>query len=428
MLNNGTAGTSTAAEPTFADEIGAMFGDAPSGESPATDDTDDAGSPPASTADETPDNAQASSEGSSDDELAGSPPAAAAAAAPDNAQAVDEDPLAGSEPGTYTVNGQTRTFDGLTKLGDKGGIISAEAYPKLIQRLSAHDNLFERQRETYQRQVALENQLNQLTQWNVKDANGQQRTLTGVDAMEERNVLLARSLATERVLMQALDDPDTFASLVTVVQDRDGNARIVLDPSARRTLSTMVENAALKMEQQVRGAMGKLRSSFASTSPTSSSSSTSPSGSVSTEVATQTVDNFAADMQVTNLTADDKKLLAASLPRYVRAATPEERAQLGPDTRVVVDASFRDLVQHTSQLRTEAAKSVKASANAATENARRLAAAAAGQRKPGSNVPAKGKTPAASSPSQKAPRSNAAKAWDLMENLASGKLGTANDL
>ena len=422
MNTGGTAGTSTADHgSSLADDLSAFLGNSlGSGESPEPD-AADAGAPPADGDAPALETSSAASEGANAAERAGEPPADAASETPDQGTpAVDDDPLAGSEPATYTVNGQTRTFDGLTKLGDKGAIVSAEAYPKLIQRLSERDNLYERQQSAYQRTVALENQLNELTKWTVKGQNGQaDRVLTGAEAVEEQRVIMARTLESLRVFSSALTDPDTFASLVTVVPDQAGNPQIAIDQTALRYLQTAAENAAIKGESRVRAAMAQLRSAL--TAAPSRSDAPASSGTVDAAVASQTVDHFASDMGVTNLTDADKKSLAASLPRYVRPATNEERAQLGPDVRTVVDGSFRELVEHFSKLRTEAAASAKSSATAARENERRLAAAAVG----GKKQPAKKPASSASRQSDSSRSSDGSKAWDLHMNLIGGRVGTA---
>lgn len=420
MLNGGTDGQSTAApESSLADDISSLFGDDFSSRESPESEGQSAGAPPAQGEPETPDTAQASSEGESTAEHAGAPPADAATppATPDDAVPADDDPLAGAEPFTYTVNGQQRTFDGLTKLGDRGAIVTADALTKLQQRLSERDNLFERQQEQYQKYAALEESFNKLTQWSVgKDQQtGQERILTGADAVQAQRVMLGRSVATLQVLAKALDDPEQFARLVSVVDDGQGGLAIVPDRHAIEHLKTLADNAAMRAEQSVAQHFAGLRSSLKAVPQTPVPEA--PQASTATiepAAALESVKGFAAQMDAKGLTAEDEAFLAESLPRYVRPATAEERAQYNSST--VVDISFGKLIQRTAQMRASVATTASAASQATKENERKLAAAATGIRPKAPPAP---RTPAPAPKQQ----SDADKAWDLQERLVSGRLG-----
>ena len=112
--------------------------------------------------------------------------------------------------------------------------------------------------------------------------------------------------------------------------------------------------------------------------------------------------------------------LAEQLPQYIRAATTEERFQHGQD--YIVDNRFARAIQHTASLRKTAAQTATASQDAANKNARTLAQAAMNRR----GTPQPGKRPQQHRPTT--PQSNPSKkAWDLMENLAAGRVGTASE-
>lgn len=414
MLNEGTDGQSTT-ESTLADDITSLFGDGFS-ESPETE-SKDAGAPPAGEP-QTPDTAQASSEGADNAEHAGAPPAGAATTTvtPDQGTPADDDPLAGAEPFTYTVNGQQRTFEGLTKLGDRGAIVTADALTKLQQRLSERDNLFERQQEQYQKYAALEESFNKLTQWSVgKDQQtGQERVLTGADAVQAQRVMLGRSVATLQVLAKALDDPEQFSRLVSVVDDGQGGLAIVPDRHAIEHLKTLADNAAMRAEQSVAQHFANLRSSLKAVPQTSTPEAPQTATTLEPTQALESVKGFVTQLDVKGLTKEDEEFLAESLPRYVRPATAEERAQYNSPT--VVDISFGKLIQRTAQMRASVATTASAASQAAKENERKLAAAATGIRPKTPRLPV---TPPAAPKKQ----SDSDTAWDLQERLVSGRLG-----
>ena len=420
MFNEGTDGQSTAApQSTLASDIASLMGD-DFGFSESPDDEDQAaGAPPAGDGTQNPDPAQAGSEGDGNAEHAGAPPADAAnPSTPDQGTpANDDDPLAGAEPFTYTVNGQARTFDGLTKLGDRGAIVTAEALPKLQQRLSERDNLYERSQEQYQRYAALEESFNKLTQWSIgKDQNGQDRYLTGADAVLAQRVMLGRSAATMQVLAKALDDPEQFARLVAVVDDGRGGLMIVPDKNAIDHLKTLAENAAMHAEQRVTSHFNTIRSTLKAV-PSTPEPRQQTSTTIEPSVALESVKGFVQQLNVKGLTPEDEAFLVESLPRYVRDATAEERAQFNSPT--VVDISFGKLIQRTAQLRANAAATATAAATAERDNQRKLAAAASGVRP-------QRQTPRQPAPQQKktdSKVSDARKGWELQERLVSGQLG-----
>src|SRR5882724_6773159 len=141
--------SSSAAGLTVDDIFHEQFGSIPSEpETPETSDPLDAtGAPPDEIAEETaPDNAESS-------DAAGTPPGAtptqsaqgdptAAADAPDQ-----HDDLPASQPFTYTVDGQSRTWADIDVIPGHGAIIPEQALTQLQQRLAERDSLYERQQQ-----------------------------------------------------------------------------------------------------------------------------------------------------------------------------------------------------------------------------------------------------------------------------------------
>lgn len=393
----GTEGTSTA-EPstspsiTLGDEIAELMGDfngtgfdelpepAPA----------DAGAPPANATAPAPDPTQGSEGAPPDAAHAGATPAVAADAALD---ANAGDPLDGATPLAYTVDGEARSFDGIKVLKGGGAIVEPDHLPKLQQRLSERDHLYEQGQRTFEKYRDLE----RATTWQTRDAQGNVKELTGRDALVEQRSVLARSLATLTTLNAVLSDPTQAARLVTPMEDGQGGYTLVWNSDALDSLRDKAKLAAIQAETSA-------RSHF-----TTASAPPQPAETPVAAVAAQTVDAIAQQHAITGLTAEDKATLAEQLERYVRPTTPEEKAN-GLGTRIV-DASFTKLAQRFASLRTTSAASVSAATNAAQENARRLAAAAQGRR------PTAASTPRPAAPAPQSPSSQD-DYWDRMERAA----------
>jgi hypothetical protein len=390
--------------------MGGGFSPASADESP----TNEAGAPPAPASENAapdappPTDAQAPAD-------AGAPPA------PASQSAADEDFLKDAQPLSYVVNGETRTFEGMTALGDKGAFITAEHLPKLQQRLSERDHYYEKDQANYKRVTQLESQANAITQlssWPIKDQQGRDQVLTGADAIEARNVVIGRTTAALNTILQALDNPETFRSLVDVRMDEQGQVFVFPNAQVVKALTTESELAAMKAEQGARRAFASVRGQLAAPTPQPNGTPT-PSGqqqvdlSLGAEQALATVEAIVQSQGIGGLTAEDKQYLATSvLPRFVRATTPEERAQFGAR---IVDNSFAQVMRREAEHRTQLARTAPAAQSAAQFNQRQLAAAAIG------SGPQRG-GPAAAAPQRRAAPSPVEETedakWALMERLA----------
>ncbi len=373
--------------------LGIGFEDDSAAEMPA-----DAGAPPA----ETPESTAPAEPAGTDAEHAEAPSAAAAP---------DDDPLKDATPVTYTVNGEQRTFEGLMALGDRGAFITPDHLPKLQQRLSERDHYYEKDQANHQRYTALEQQhkaLESLTRWHAgKDQQGNDKFLTGSDGIEAMRTVSGRSVAALETIVKALDDPQTFASLVEVQQGDDGRFYVTPNAQAVRALTTSAELAALRAEGSVKQHLSSLR--VPTTAPTPAQPTQGQPSDLTSEAAVSTVTQAAQALKVTGLTSEDTQFLAEQLPRYVRPTTDAERQQYGDR---IVDASFAKLIQRAGNQRTELSKTATSATKAATENASKLAAALGTPRARGTPPATPASTPAMSSDEEK---------WLMTERMLNGR-------
>lgn len=404
--STGSADVAAPASPsasTFESEIDALLGegfdDGGTNELPTSAD----GAPPTAPS-ETPSDPAVAAPITTDAAHAGAPPADAAP---------DEDPLKDATPVTYTVNGETRTFDGLMALGDRGAFITPDHLPKLQQRLSERDHYYEKDQANHQRVTALEQQykaLESLTAWNAgKDQQGNDRILTGSDGIEAMRTVTGRSVAALETIVKALDDPQTFASLVEVQQGEDGKVYILPNAQAVQALTTRAELAALRAEGSVKQHLSTLRAPIATPTPAHPSS-TPASSELTSEAAVTTVTQAAQALKVTGLTPEDTLFLAEQLPRYIRPTTAAEKAQFGER---IVDASFAKLIQREAARRAEVSQSATTATKVANENASKLAAAL--------GAPRARSAPLAPTPTPTPTISSDEERWLMTERMLNGR-------
>lgn len=324
--------------------------------------------------------------------------------------ALDPDPLATATPLTYTVNDQQRTFEDIKVLPGHGAIVPMEAVPKLQQRLSERDHLYETSQQAYQQTQALE----RLTAWNVKGPDGQDRTLTGREALEARSISHARTAAALETLSAVLQDPAQFASLVTVNEQ----GQIVPDAVALQHLITRSELAEVNAERMVQRHYATLAQAVQQSVQQEQSAAQMP-GQLWASAEQAWVSQFP------QLTPEDKTFLAAQVPRYTRSATTEEvRAGKFTQGEAVLDPDFYALIQHQAGLRASAAKGIVAAQTAAQENAARLAGVITRPATP-SSTPAKPSTTPAQPPTRSQRELDAQNSFAMMESLAGGRFPTS---
>lgn len=286
------------------------------------------------------------------------------------------DPLANATAFDYVVNGETRKYEDIKVIPGQGAVITADALPRLQQRLSERDHLFETGKAQYKALTDLE----KASEWKERAPDGSERTLTGLQAVEASRVQLGRTLAALQTLSSSLQDPEKFGRLVSV----DANGRIVPDAREIENLLTRADLAEVNAERQVRSyfqsqltpAQGAMQASGTAVQP-----------SAPVTLPDTFVDQYATSLGVKGLTAEDKALLATLAPRFVRTATREDVLS-NPTLTVgspVIENTFADLVKRQGDLRSANAGNAAATQTALKaqqENTARLAAAKVAPKQP----------------------------------------------
>jgi hypothetical protein len=414
VATGGSAATVADDSPSLTDFIGGAMGDLYTvSETPERSSDASAGAPPAEASAPTPENDTAQEGEAADAEHAGAPPADAATPDPDptavSQPSVDDDPLKDARAFTYTVDGQERSVEGIKEIPGVGAIVDADFLPTLQQRLSERDHLFERSQEQHRKYTDLE----RVTAWPTKDAQGNPQTLTGAPAILEHRVVTARALATLDTLSQAIADPAMAAKLVTyevIGQYEDGTPqyRLVWNPDGMEMLQLRARNKAIEAANGVRDRFA----SFSAPPP--------PPEPTIADIAMPTVDAQVKALNV-SVSDEDKQFLASQLERYVRPTTPQEKQQ-GYGNRIV-DASFTKLVERTAKQAQTVAKVAESAQSAATQNAAKLAAAASGKR-----TPAKAPVRPSNAPANRAPNpaqqrvQDTNSAWDIAERAGAAAM------
>lgn len=355
--------------PSIDSFIGEMYGDyRDSGESePETTQ----GTPPAATPDPAP-----GSEGTEPSVPTDTPSVEAdPASVPDQADptpAPDLDPFDGAQPFTYTVDKESRPFEGIQVLKDGSAIIEKPETVQHLQRIiGERDHLFAKDQASYRKYSDLE----RLTTWPIysgTDPNTGKPTYvnaTGAKALEARQEALSTFAGRTQFYEQSIDaltDPTKFAKFYSIFTDEQGQygqagAQYVL-PN-KEAFQELKDRA--KFEGEKSAMIGRQRFADTANAPPPP-----PPESPAAELALPTIDAFAATYNVTGLTPEDKQALAAQFELYVRTEN---------GTRVV-DQRFLGVMKHTAALRAQQSKVAETATRATTTNAARLAAATVGKR------------------------------------------------
>jgi hypothetical protein len=334
----------------------------------------------------------------------GSSSADAAPKAPDpSAGSPAADPLAGTEPFTYTVNGEVKTLEGVRRVPGEG-YFAPEAHVASLQSLAERADVLDR----VSREVTAQNaQFERASTWTFTDAQGNEQTLTGLQGLEAQRIDSARVNAAVSIIDGLLSDPSKLLSLLA--QDETG--KIVVDPTAVETLQMRVQLAASAAEQQARSHFAKLG---APPNPQQPSTST---GSPSYQASAPKIIEQAAGANHAALSADDRQLLTEQIDRYVRPVTEEDR-RWNPTLKIgapIVDHSFTKVVQHLVAQR-QASKQTAAAA----EKAGKFNAGQDKGRQPAKVAP-KPAAPTAPKTDARKPKAD----WDSPLSTAMSELGIA---
>lgn len=358
----------TAAGTTLEDMLGEWYpqtSSEPSSESPETSKTREAaGAPPAEPQDETdPDKVADSSLGEKTLETR---PQDRALVAADKTDPPTDD-LPASQPLTYTVNGESRSWADIDVIPGHGAIIPERALGQLQQRLSERDNLFERSQQQFQQYQALE----KLTEWKQAGPNGQEVTLSGPQGIEALKVMAGRALSSIDTITKVFtSNPEAFLTVDPATN------KVMWDKTALQHLATRAELAELNAERQIRQQF----QSFGVNPQQQAAQQSSPPFDLAANAPTL-VTTVVKEVGAQGLTKEDTDFLAGMIPRFVRTATQSD-VMNNPMLRIgepVLDNQFKELVKRQAATNAQATKTTTATTQAERENQARLAAAARGQ-------------------------------------------------
>lgn len=279
----------------------------------------------------------------------------AADAAQSDATPQSDDPLAGAQPFTYTVDGQPRTMEGVYRFPGEGLMIPEEQVPKWQLMASRAEGLERANRDQYQRLQDFE----KLSEWTSKDQQGQEQTITGRAALEAREVTYAKTRAVAETLSAILEDPATIASLIGL----DADGRVVKDEQAIQNLLVRAQLAAMTAEGQAKSRFATVAQEVTNAVQQAQQQEQLP-ATLWASAEQHWVKEFPS------LTAQDKEFLAKQVPRYMRAATDAE-VQSGSYQRgeMVLDGEFYHVIKFQADTRTSTVSTVKTADAAARFNA-----------------------------------------------------------
>lgn len=311
-------------------------------------------------------------------------------AAVDPASPETPNPLDGTEPFTYSVNGETRTMPHAYRVPGEGILIEEQAVPQFQLMASRAESLANTSRELYEQNQRFE----QLTAWTIRDQNGQSQTLTGPAAIEAAQMHAVRTEVALNEMLDVLKDPAQLLGLLLP----DGQGGAMINEQALQTLVMRSELNELKAVQQVQQRFQGLAKQPI----------TPPSIDVQAS-APAIVSHYATQLKATGLTAEDRTFLGSILPRFVRQAEQAD-VQANPQLRLgqqVVDQSFEQQITHLQSLRANTTTVAKTAGDAAKFNA--------GQKAGTKQVSvAKPVTPSVQTPA--APKSKTAVWDDILQN------------
>lgn len=265
-------------------------------------------------------------------------PAAPAAPTTDATKAPDADPLAGTEPFTYTVGDETKTMDGVFRVPGEGLYVPEDKVPHFQLIASRAETLDRQNRELYDKAQEWDRR----STWIVRDAQGKQQTLTGAAAFEARQLNHATALAQLKLYDTLFKDPNRLAELLVANQDEQGNiVSFALNDREMRNLANE-RNLSVKLAQDsARAHLAKISAPPPPPEPDIAS------------FAAPTISALVQQHKIAGLTPDDIAFYTEDFPRYIVT---------GPKGERMVDPRFLTALQRTAAMRGEQKKAADAAA------------------------------------------------------------------
>lgn len=321
----------------------------------------------------------------------GTPPVSDPATPTVSVPSPDEDPLASATSATYTVDGVTKTYDGIKVLGDDGAIIDAAALPDLLRKLGERDHLFDTNQQLYTKVRDYDAVLTYRS-----GPSGKEQDYKGLDAFVQAQADARANAAAGVLLLKAINE--AFPG-----------------PEHAEAKRALFERAAFEVERTTFTAAQAIRSQFQMrqqevAQPVNEDS--------HVERSFQQISDWG---QKNGLTADDvselRQIFGSVKGALFRAATPQDAQQLGvrPGARIFDPAPANQWAIRRAKQNTDRAAQDKTRKVATTANAARLKAAIT----PKATTQT---TPTRKAPAMSQREQDASDAWDLRERLASARL------
>ena len=278
----------------------------------------------------------------------------------------EPDPLANAKPFDYTVDGQSKVYDGIKVLSDKdgnlqGAIIEPAALKDVQYRIQRGEYLEGQNKALYEQTKAFD-----AITFTDRATNQQ---LKGLAAVESYVVENAKQHAALTLLADTLENPDKLVALALAVQSGDTSPLRALT----ERLALIAENATYKTKASFGQTLQQAKAQEASTQDRAQ---------VTTTALTNAVEHWAK--QFPSLTKDDTQKAIAYFSKIgsaiVRPATPDEATTAGvkPGDLIIDHPVLYEYLSDRASLRQDAIARSTAAQQAAQENAAKLAAAARG--------------------------------------------------
>ena len=283
-----------------------------------------------------------------------------------------EDLLASATPLDYTVNGETRTFDGISVIPGQGAIIPESALPALRDRLQQAESARADARQLYQKTQEYE-------ALEYTGANNQ--PVRGLDAIRTAMAEAAAYREIARTALEHIRDPQKIVALAT-------------DPTALSLLTERLDVIGERAMMTAQKAWGERQSAATQQQETAPDRLT---GLLSQHL--DSLKQYAPDLTDADW-QEAKAVFGPFASQIVRRATPDEARAAGVKVGSLIVDNNRMLgwlTQRTTQRQQEAAAKA-AAARTDAENKKRLAAANAGK---SAKPQASSARPGAGKPTQK---------------------------
>lgn len=257
------------------------------------------------------------------------------------------------EPVQFTgPNGESIPFDGAMRYKGEGVYIPESHVPQ-FEALGAQAHAAAKQASDLAAQTRT---WERLTQWDVKQPDESIRTITGPQAVLERNIATASARTEARMLREILNDPAKFNALVTYQDGGDGKFYAIPDPEKLAHLADRVQLAIHSATNEARQfVLGRIPAPPAA-EPTIESR------------ADGTVESLLQHFKVADLSKEDRALIAGQISAWTRPATAQERVTL--KSSVVIDPNKAEpLIRRLASAQQAIVKATETANTAAMRNA-----------------------------------------------------------